>query len=96
MFPLESSYRRFPPQRACRVWRSTDAGATWEEQGQGLPDTYFTGVMRDAMCVDYGEPAGVYIGSRDGSVYASPDEGAGWVPVIEHLPDVLCLRAATV
>lgn len=95
LFPLESSYRRFPPDRACRVWRSTDAGETWQEQGKGLPDTFFAGVMRDAMCVDDGDPVGVYIGSRDGSVYASPDEGETWVPVIEHLPDVLCVRAAT-
>ena len=51
--------------------------------------------MRDAMCVDDGDPVGVYIGSRDGSVYASPDEGETWVPVAEHLPDVLCVRAAT-
>ena len=97
VFPLESSYRRFPPTRACRVWRSTDCGASWTEQGKGLPDEgFFAGVMRDAMCVDDGDPAGVYIGSRDGSVYASPDEGESWVAVAEHLPDVLCLRAATV
>ena len=98
VFPLESSYRRFPPDRACRVWRSSDRGSTWTEQGsrRGLPDRgFFTGVMRDAMCVDDGEPAGVYLGSRDGSVYASPDEGESWVSVAEHLPDVLCVRAAT-
>lgn len=99
LFPLESSYRRFPPDRACRVWRSTDAGATWEEQGGspdgGLPGRgFFAGVMRDAMCTDGGDPAGVYLGSRDGSVYASADEGASWVSVAEHLPDVLCVRAA--
>ncbi len=97
VFPLESSYRRFPPDRACRVWRSSDRGSTWAEQGIGsLPDRgFFAGVMRDAMCVDDGEPAGVYLGSRDGSVYASPDEGESWVSVAEHLPDVLCVRAAT-
>jgi photosystem II stability/assembly factor-like uncharacterized protein len=95
VFPLESSYRRFPPTRACRVWRSKDCGETWIEQGNGLPDeAFFAGVMRDAMCVDDGDPAGVYIGSRDGSVYASPDEGESWVPVAQHLPDVLCVRAA--
>ncbi len=76
--------------------RTTDGGATWEEQGKGPPDRgFFAGVMRDAMCVDDGEPAGVYLGSRDGSVYASADEGASWAPVAEHLPDVLCVRAAT-
>jgi hypothetical protein len=52
--------------------------------------------MRDAMCVDDADPVGVYLGSRDGSVYASPDEGASWMPIAEHLPDVLCVRAATV
>jgi photosystem II stability/assembly factor-like uncharacterized protein len=97
LFPLESSYRRFPPDRACRVWRSTDRGATWQEQGKGLPDRgFFAGVMRDAMCVDDADPVGVYIGSRDGSVYASADEGESWAPVAEHLPDILCVRAATV
>jgi photosystem II stability/assembly factor-like uncharacterized protein len=96
LFPLESSYARFPPARACRVWRSTDGGSTWEEQGKGLPEKgFFAGVMRDAMCVDDADPVGVYIGSRDGSVYASADEGASWVPLAEHLPDVLCVRAAT-
>ena len=74
-----------------------DCGRTWEEQGDGLPDRgFFAGVMRDAMCVDDADPAGVYFGSRDGSVYASPDEGESWVTVAEHLPDVLCVRAATV
>ena len=28
LFPLESSYARFPPDRACRAWRSTDGGAS--------------------------------------------------------------------
>ncbi len=95
VFPLESSYSRFPPDRACRVWRSTDRGETWTDQGEGLPGTFFTGVMRDAMCADGADPVGIYLGSRDGSVYASPDEGASWAPVAEHLPDVLSLRAAT-
>ncbi|MGH3509059.1 MAG: WD40/YVTN/BNR-like repeat-containing protein [Nocardioidaceae bacterium] len=97
LFPLEGADGRFPPGGACRVWRSGDAGATWEELGNGLPDgNFFTGVMRDAMCVDDADPAGVYFGSRDGSVFASADEGDHWSSVAEHLPDVLCVRAATV
>jgi photosystem II stability/assembly factor-like uncharacterized protein len=96
LFPLESSFERFPPERAARVWHSTDRGESWERQANGLPDHFFSGVMRDAMCADDGEPAGVYFGGRDGSVFASPDEGATWVPIAEHLPDVLCVRAATI
>jgi hypothetical protein len=52
--------------------------------------------MRDAMCVDDGDPAGVYLGSREGSVYASADEGDSWQLVAQHLPDVLSVRAALV
>jgi photosystem II stability/assembly factor-like uncharacterized protein len=97
VFPLESSDGRFPPDGACRVYRSRDAGDTWEELAKGLPDSgFYSGVMRDAMCVDDGDPAGVYLGSREGSVYASADEGDSWQLVAQHLPDVLSVRAALV
>jgi len=52
--------------------------------------------MRDAMCVDSGSPAGVYFGSRDGSVYMSNDDGDTWYEAAGHLPDVLSVRAAVV
>jgi hypothetical protein len=48
------------------------------------------------MCVDDAETAGVYFGTRTGEVFASRDEGASWTSVLRHLPDVLCVRAATV
>ncbi len=95
LFPLQGADGRFPPEGLCRVWRSADAGATWEELAKGLPDgPFYTGVMRDAMCVDRSDPAGVYFGSRDGSVFASNDDGDTWATVVEHLPDVLAVRAA--
>ena len=97
LFPLEGADGRFPPDGTCRVWRSGDAGETWDELSKGLPDGgFYSGVMRDAMCVDQGDPAGVYFGSRDGSVFASNDEGDSWRAVAEHLPDVLCVRAAVI
>jgi photosystem II stability/assembly factor-like uncharacterized protein len=96
LFPLVGAGERFPPEGRARVYRSKDAGTSWEELGDGLPDAFYTAVMRDGMSVDDGEPAGLYIGSRDGTVYASNDEGESWGVVAEHLPDVLCVRAATV
>jgi photosystem II stability/assembly factor-like uncharacterized protein len=96
VFPLEGADGRFPVKGTCSVWRSRDAGESWEELHSGLPDGFFAGVMRDAMCVDDADPAGVYFGSRDGSVFASADEGDTWRPVAEHLPDVLSVRAAVV
>jgi hypothetical protein len=96
LFPLAASDGRFPVDGDCRVYRSRDRGATWEELGKGLPDgSFFAGVMRDALCVDDADPVGVYFGSRDGTVYASADQGDSWSVVAEHLPDVLCVRAAT-
>ena len=44
-----------------------DAGDTWEELGNGLPDDFYVGVMRDAMCADDHDPAGLYFGARNGA-----------------------------
>ncbi len=95
LFPLTGADGRFPVGGICRVYRSGDAGATWEELGKGLPDSFHSAVMRDAMCVDDADPAGIYFGSRDGTVFASADEGDSWQVVAEHLPDVLCVRAVS-
>jgi photosystem II stability/assembly factor-like uncharacterized protein len=96
-FPLVADAQRFPPSGRCRVYRSEDAGATWTGLGAGLPDDGFWSiVLRDALCVDDADPAGVYFGSRSGEVYASRDEGESWQRVAEHLPDVLCVRAAKI
>lgn len=94
VFPLVADGERIPPNGQARVWRTDDAGATWRELGDGLPDGFFAAVMRDAMCMDDAEPAGVYFGARDGSVFASRDEGERWSQVAAHLPDVLSVRAA--
>jgi photosystem II stability/assembly factor-like uncharacterized protein len=96
-FPLEADMSRFPPDGRCRVYRSTDAGETWSGLANGLPqDGFWNGVMRDALCTDDANPAGIYFGSRSGEVFASADEGNHWQRVAAHLPDVLCVRAAVV
>jgi photosystem II stability/assembly factor-like uncharacterized protein len=95
LFPLQGADGRFPVAGRCRVFRSRDAGAHWQELGKGLPeDGFWSAVMRDAMCVDDAEPTGIYFGSRDGTVFGSSDEGETWQTIAEHLPDVLCVRAA--
>jgi photosystem II stability/assembly factor-like uncharacterized protein len=96
-FPLARDAERFPAGLRCRVFRSADAGTSWEPLTKGLPDEpYYPSVLRDAMCADDADPAGVYFGTRSGEVYASPDEGDSWSRVAAHLPDVLCVRAAEV
>jgi hypothetical protein len=92
-FPLTADADRFPPEGRCAVYRSVDAGKSWDALTAGLPEPFWSNVLRDAMCVDAADPAGVYFGTRSGSVYASRDEGEHWRPVVEQLPDVLCVRA---
>jgi photosystem II stability/assembly factor-like uncharacterized protein len=96
-FPLVADGQRIPPENRCRVYRTEDAGKTWTGLDKGLPQEPFYGtVLRDALCVDDAEPAGVYFGTRNGELYASADEGESWAQVAAHLPDVVCVRAAVV
>lgn len=95
VFPLVADGNRIPTDAKCRVYRSRDAGATWEPLSNGLPDTpAYAPVLRDALCTDTADQAGVYVGTRDGCVYASADGGDNWAEVARHLPDVLTVRAA--
>ncbi|HEX5493937.1 MAG TPA: exo-alpha-sialidase [Mycobacteriales bacterium] len=95
LFPLVADADRVPAERRCRVYRTTDAGRSWDALADGLPAAPHYGVvLRDAMCLDQGTPAGVYFGNRNGEVYASRDDGDSWALVAGHLPDVLCVRAA--
>ncbi|HEY6797314.1 MAG TPA: hypothetical protein VI248_21780, partial [Kineosporiaceae bacterium] len=76
--PLEADARRVPPKGRLRVHRTRDAGQTWAESAAGLPDDAWSVVLRDAACVvDRGATSSplVAIGTRDGWVYASDDEG---------------------
>jgi photosystem II stability/assembly factor-like uncharacterized protein len=96
VFPINGGDRRYPPEAKARVWRSRDAGESWEELGDGLPDAFYVAVMRDAMCVDTHDSPGLYFGARNGAVWGSSDTGETWSQVVANLPDVLVVRAAVV
>jgi hypothetical protein len=98
--PLVADVERLPPGRRLRVHRTADAGESWSEVGKGLPDDAFTPVLRDAACVLPGAagqagPATLVLGTRDGWVYASEDDGDTFAEVARHLPDVLSVRATS-
>ena len=52
--------------------------------------------MRDAMCTDDHDTAGLYLGTRAGAVWSSTDDGRSWRCLVSDLPDVLVVRAARV
>ena len=95
--PLESDMFRCVPEARLRVYRTRDAGASWEPLGNGLPQqgAYET-VLRDALAADSRDPAGVYFGTRSGKLYGSADEGASWRELADGLPSVVCVKAAVV
>ncbi|GAA2236461.1 MULTISPECIES: WD40/YVTN/BNR-like repeat-containing protein [Kitasatospora] len=95
LFPLDADYARLPVGHRCRIFRTQDAGASWHPLSDGLPEgDHYGVVLRDALCTDDGEPAGVYFGNRNGEVYGSANDGDSWALITSHLPDVLCVRAA--
>lgn len=96
VFPLVADIERFPPSGKPAVWRSDDAGVTWEETGPGLPAEAYTAVLRDAFVSDQADPLGLYLGTRHGAIWASNDEGGTWAEIRSNLPDVLCVRAAVI
>lgn len=96
-FPVISEACHLPPDHRLRPFRTEDAGGSWGAYDAGLPTgPYFGIVLRDGACTDGADDPGFYFGTRAGDVYATTDSDGRWHPVAEHLPDVLCVRAAEV
>jgi photosystem II stability/assembly factor-like uncharacterized protein len=55
------------------LYRSDDAGQTWQPATQGLPEA---GIA--ALALDPRQPQGLYAAMADGSLYGSEDGGTTW------------------
>jgi photosystem II stability/assembly factor-like uncharacterized protein len=79
------------------VWRTRDAGKTWDGMTKGLPGPHnYQSVYRDALHTDGQEPDGVYVGTTNGAVYASVDGGENWRQLPGTLPPILSVNAAVI
>jgi len=88
---------RYVPDGKAAVWRTRDAGRSWEALRKGLPqENVFFGVLRQAMATDPLEPHGLYFGTNTGALFASADEGESWRCIAEHMPVITSIETLVV
>jgi hypothetical protein len=95
--PLESDEFRCTPEGKLRLYRTRNAGKSWDAVGNGLPqENALETVLRDGLSTDSLQPTGVYFGTRSGKLFGSADSGESWNAILESLPPVVCVKAAQV
>ena len=95
--PLESEEFPCAPAGMLRVFRTMDGGRTWRAQAEGLPRVgAHETVSSGGLEADVLDPAGLYLGGRSGTVWASRDEGSSWREIVRGLPPVICLKTVVI
>jgi photosystem II stability/assembly factor-like uncharacterized protein len=97
VFPMDGTrvWPRTSPAGKPAVYRSVNAGKSWQRQATGLPKTQaWLTVKRQAMTSDRGSPVGVYFGTTSGELWGSRDEGRTWKCLAAHLPHVYSVESA--
>jgi photosystem II stability/assembly factor-like uncharacterized protein len=96
VIPLTADRDRVTPDGRVRVYETRDAGASWRERGDGLPqeDAYLT-ILRQAFDrAGEGEALELYFGATSGDVFGSGDIGSTWATAATRLPPVYSVRVA--
>jgi photosystem II stability/assembly factor-like uncharacterized protein len=97
VIPLDPGHARCMPDGQAAVWRTRDAGSSWQRLSDGLPqqDAHL-GVLRAGMSIDGKDSPGLYFGTSTGQVFASIDEGDSWSEVADYLPAIWSVEVAQV
>jgi BNR/Asp-box repeat protein len=94
--PIEADTFRATPDAKLRVYRTKNAGVSWEPLSRGLPQSgAYENVLRDALTADSFDSAGIYFGTRSGKLYGSRDEGGTWTEIASALPPIVCVKTGT-
>ncbi len=94
--PEESQEYHISVDGQFAVWRSRDAGHSWEKLTKGLPERAHVDVLREAMGLDSFEDAGVYVGTNTGQLFYTRDSGDSWELLADFLPPIQSVEAAVV
>jgi len=97
VIPLDPGHGRCMPDGKAAVWRTRDAGSSWQRLAEGLPqqDAHL-GVLREGMAIDSYDTPGLYFGTSTGQVFASADEGDTWREIASYLPAISSVEVAQV
>ena len=92
--PLDGGHGRVVPDGRMAVWRTRDAGGSWEQLTRGLPESAYVGVLREGMAIDSLPAPGLYVGTSTGQLFASADEGDSWREIAGYLPGISSVEVA--
>ena len=95
VIPLDPGHARCMPEGRAAVWRTRDAGESWQRLDAGLPQRdAHVGVLREGMAIDTYDEPGVYFGTSTGQLFASADEGESWSEIASYLPGIWSVEVA--
>jgi photosystem II stability/assembly factor-like uncharacterized protein len=97
VFPMDGTdvWPRTAPQGKPAAYVTRNGGRTWQRQDQGFPpeQAWWT-IKRQAMTRDDCARVGLYVGTTQGELWASADEGESWRCIARHLPEIYAVEAA--
>jgi photosystem II stability/assembly factor-like uncharacterized protein len=97
VIPVDPGHARTMHDGKASVWRTRDAGSSWQRLYEGLPqkDAYL-GVLRHGMTRDALDSPGFYFGTTTGQVFGSVDEGESWSEITGYLPAIASVEVAVI
>lgn len=97
VFPMDGTtvWPRVSPEGKPAAYVTRNGGISWTRQDKGLPrsNAWWT-VKRQAMTNDVLNPVGLYVGTTQGEIWASRNEGSTWTCIARHLPEIYSVEAA--
>jgi len=99
VFPMDGRtvWPRVSPEGRPAAYVTRNAGSSWTRLDKGFPrsNAWWT-VKRQAMTRDAHERVGLYLGTTQGEIWASRNEGKTWACIARHLPEIYSVEAAMI
>jgi photosystem II stability/assembly factor-like uncharacterized protein len=92
VIPEQSQEHHFSAEGRLGVYRTSDAGASWELASNGLPGQAWVAVLREGFAFD---DDALYFGTQNGSIWTAPRGAGTWTEAVRDLPPILSVEAAT-